>query len=692
MRSRWNIRQTPADPLEALAYRSRLIGDEETLGLFGGGNTSTKATCPDLFGHPEPVLWVKGSGADLKGCEPRHFAALRLAPLRALARRAAMSDEAMVDVLERCLIHPKSPRPSVETLLHAFIPEHDIDHTHADAILALANTDRGAPLVRTVLGDRLIWIPYLQPGFALSKRVFDAYQRSPGSHGAVLEQHGLITWGSDGQTSYRRTVHYVTLAERYLARQRRRRRWSASRDTTLPDGRRMAWLRQWLPAIRRTISQSKRMCLTYDDSPEVLEFVNASRMPQLASIGPATPDHMLRTKRLPLIVQNREDVVAQLARYAASHARYFQRYHHQDQTMLDPYPRVILVPRVGMLTTGKDATETAMVATIYKHAMAIIRNASSVGRYTSVSEREAFGVEYWPLELYKLSLAPAEAELSRLVGLVTGAVGGIGRGIAQMLVDRGASVVVTDLQPEAVVALAQEINQRAGRRSPPPAGSRLPPRKVEVAGRALGVVMDVTQEESVERAMDETIRAFGGIDFLVSNAGIATVSSIDRLSREAWERSLAVNATGHFLVARSVVRWLRAQGLGGALVFIASKNVPAPGKEFGAYSAAKAAETQLARILAIENGEHGVRVNIVHPDGVFDGSGLWKTIGPDRAKTYRLPPDQLEAYYQQRNLLKARVTPSDVAEAVCFLLSQRSAKTTGCVLTVDGGLREAFPR
>jgi NAD(P)-dependent dehydrogenase (short-subunit alcohol dehydrogenase family) len=434
------------------------------------------------------------------------------------------------------------------------------------------------------------------------------------------------------------------------------------------------------------------MCLTYDDSPEVLEFVNASRLSQLASIGPATPDHMLRTKRLPLIVNSSADVVARLARYAKTHERYFQRHHQHGQAMLNPYPRVILIPGVGMLTTGKDATETAMAATIYKHAMAIMRNASTVGQYTSVSEREAFGVEYWPLELYKLSLAPPEAELSRRVGLVTGAVGGIGRGIAQMLIDRGAMVVVTDVRRDAVAALAQELNQRAGRRSPPPAGSRLPQRKVEVAGRALGVVMDVTQEASVEQAMDATIRAFGGIDFLVSNAGIATVSSIDRLSREAWERSLAVNATGHFLVARSVVRWLRAQGLGGALVFIASKNVPAPGKEFGAYSAAKAAETQLARVLAIENGEHGIRVNIVHPDGVFEGSGLWKTIGPDRARTYRLPPGRLESYYQQRNLLKARVTPSDVAEAVCFFLSQRSAKTTGCVLTVDGGLREAFPR
>ena len=684
MRNRWEDRDVRGlQPLDALVYRSRLLGAEASLGLLGGGNTSLKCREPDLSGRPQDVLWVKGSGSDLRTCTARHFAPLPLEPLRRLTRGERMRDEEMVAFLERCCLQPRAPRPSIETLLHAFIPHAAVDHTHADAILSLTNTTRGRALIRQVLGDTLLWIPYIQPGFAMARRVFDAYRRTPTAQGAVLEQHGLMTWGPDGRTSYARTIRYVTQAERFLAAQRRGRVWSVSAGERLTPSQQLTVVRRWLPAIRGVISRERRVLLQWTATPDVLEFVNARQMPQVSQVGPATPDHMLRTKRLPLVIgvngrsvaaRAPEAVVRALERYARAHARYFARHRHPGQQMLNPYPRVILIPGFGMLTTGQDATEAEQVADVFRHAMAIMRNASTVGRYTSVSEREAFEVEYWPLELYKLSLAPPEPELARHVGLITGSAGGIGRAIARHLVERGASVAVTDVDGPKALRLAEELNALAGRR------------------RALGIPMDVTSESSIERALDAVARTFGGVDLLVSNAGVASVAPVEHLPLSAWERSFAVNATGHFLVSRAVIRWLRAQGLGGSIVFIASKNVLAPGRDFGAYSAAKAAQTQLARILAIEHGEHGIRVNTVNPDGVFDGSGLWETIRADRAKTYGIAPSRLEAYYRQRNLLKVTVRPEDVAEAVGFLVSQRASKTTGCLLAVDGGLREAFPR
>lgn len=342
--------------------------------------------------------------------------------------------------------------------------------------------------------------------------------------------------------------------------------------------------------------------------------------------------------------------------------------------MLDPYPRVILISRVGMITTGKNLAEAKIAQEIYEHSMKVQAGASAIDRYQSLPLAKAFETEYWPLELYKLSLAPKEKEFARRVVWVTGAAGGIGRAIVERLAEEGAHVVALDLDRKKVEALAAQIHARL--KSP----------------QVLGLSCDVTSETGIERAMEKTLKTFGGVDFLVSNAGIAHVAPVEELDLKSWEASFRVNATGHFLVARRVLRQLRAQAMSGALVFIASKNVLAPGKDFAAYSAAKSAETQLARVLAIETGEAGIRVNVVHPDGVFEGSGLWDLIKEKRAQSHGIKPRELEQHYQNRNLMKVRVEPRDVAESVLFLLSQRSAKTTGCMLTVDGGLREAFPR
>ena len=690
MKNLWNPKEAAKakDKLDLLVYSSRLIGSEPDLCVWGGGNTSTKTVEKDFRGKVRRVLRVKGSGSDLKTSVRRDFPAVYMDDLLDLLNTDEMTDEEMVDYVTQCMLDPKAPRPSVEVLLHTFVDQPDIHHTHADAILSLTNTQHGRENVRKVFSKELLWVPYVKPGFTLAKWVSRAYRSNPNTKGVILEKHGIITWGPDAKTSYGRMIEMVTRAEKFLARARaKKKHWSPQIWKTQNASARKEWLLKYLPVIRKTVSRHQKTVLVHLETPDVMEFVNGKVAPAVSQIGPATPDHMLRTKRLPVFIRipgkgieslTEKSLVSQLEKYAKDHAAYYARNKRMlgpnPLPMLDPYPKVILIPGIGMIATGKDIKTASVVAEIYQHCISVATNASVIDRFSSLSEKQAFEMDYWPLELYKLSLAPPEAEFSRLVGLVTGAARGIGKAIAVRLAHGGANVFLSDLDFESVKQAAADINQNLK-------GQRVFPIK-----------MDVTNPASVKSAFEHILLTAGGIDFLVSNAGFAHVSSIDKLETADWDKSLAVNATGHFLVAREAVRILRKQGFGGSLIFIASKNVLAPGKDFGAYSAAKAAESQLARILAIENGDAGVRVNIVNPDGVFQDSGLWDKIRKNRAKTYGIAGAQLEDYYRQRNLMKIRILPEDVAESVAFLVSKRSSKTTGCILTVDGGVKEAFPR
>jgi NAD(P)-dependent dehydrogenase (short-subunit alcohol dehydrogenase family) len=432
-----------------------------------------------------------------------------------------------------------------------------------------------------------------------------------------------------------------------------------------------------------------RVVLRFDDGDDVLEFACSEAGPQIALAGPATPDHLLYTRPRPLFVDPgqadlggeagidrlTESVRRDLDKYAAWCGLYVKKHAGSTGVVPDPVPRVVLIPGVGMFTAWKDARHTRIVADMYHHAIAVMRAASSLSAYKSLSIQDTFDVEYWPLELYRLSLGPTERELSRRVARVTGAARGIGRAVAARLASEGCHVVVTDRDASGAGQVAAEIVERHG------------------PDRALSLSMDVTDERSVADAFDAACLAYGGIDIVVSNAGVAHVSPIDRLALQDWRRSFDVNATGHFLVARSALRLLREQGIGGSLVFVASKNVLAPGRDFGAYSASKAAQVQLARIVAIEGGECGVRVNLINPDAVFQDSGLWSdAVREERARAHGIKPEDLEEFYRNRNLLRVRVTAEDVAEAALYFASERSSKTTGCILTVDGGVREAFPR
>ncbi|MBV9496975.1 MAG: bifunctional rhamnulose-1-phosphate aldolase/short-chain dehydrogenase [Acidobacteria bacterium] len=655
MQNRWA--ETPAAELDQLVYQSRLIGAEEDLVLWGGGNNSIKSTAHDLLGKDVEVMFIKSSGSDMKSIVPKQFPAVRLdyiAPLR--QRREEMSDQEMVDYLARCLTDPAGARPSIETLLHAFLPVKAILHTHADAILAITNTVGREQTVRACFGDSVSTVPYRRPGFRLSQEVADAFDAQPDAEGIVLMNHGLITWGATSEEAYARHIDLVSRAEAFLARSSRPSPVSEKRATIN------------IPELRGLLGGR---ILELDDSPEVLAFLNRDDAARIAAIGSATPDHILHIKRRPLFVEG--DLRANLAQHVEQYERWY-RAHPSELAMLDPLPRVILVPSVGMFTAGKDARAARIMRDIYRHTIRIVTAAEGIDGYATLNDEDAFHAEYWPLELFKLTLLPKEKELAGKVALVTGAANGIGRAVAERFAAEGAHVVVTDLDVELAGELAQEIVDRHGLR------------------RAIALRMDVADEASVDEAFNRAVRAYGGVDILVSNAGISSFGALDQLPVAEWDRAFAVNARGHFLAARAAMRVMKEQRLGGSIVFNASKNVTAPGKEFGAYSVSKAAEAQLCRIVALEGGEHGIRANMLNPDAIFDSRFWTPEMRAMRASAYGLDATDLPSYYRNRTLLKVEVTAADVAEAALFLAGPRSAKTTGAMVPVDGGVKEAFPR
>ncbi len=712
MRNRWSDADAAAMPdLDGLLYLSRLVGQEPALVLWGGGNTSVKRRERTALGEEVLVLRVKGSGSDLKSVQHRDFPGLRLDYVERLRARDALSDDEMLAYLALCAVETGSARPSIETLLHAWLPAKYVVHTHADAILGLTNTPDGRRWTREALGDAVCYIPYVRPGFALAKAIDAALAAQPEARCIVMEKHGLTTWGETAREAYEATIDVCTRAEEFLAaRARTPRPFGGVRVPPLAPAERRRLYVALAPTIRQLATAPLEegadgptgrlhRVLRFDDSEDVLEFVCSEKAPQLALVGPATPDHTLHTKLWPLYVPwetptDLERARAALRRAWADYASAYTAYVRQGgrsgglaeaaggrvppallAEAAAPRPRVVLLPGLGMVTIGKDARAATIAADIYHHAICVMRAAEGIDAYASLERPDAFDIEFWPLELYKLTLRPPEGELAQRVALITGAGSGIGRAIARRFAAAGAHVVVTDLDAAAAEQVAAELSERYG------------------AGRAVGLGLDVASEEAVAAGLEAAVLAYGGLDIVVSNAGVASCAPIVDTELAQWQHSLAVNATGHFLVGRAALRLFAAQGGGGNLIFIATKNALAPGAAFGAYSAAKAAEVQLARVLAIEGGPLGVRVNIINPDAVFQDSRLWSPeLRAARAAAHGVGVDELPEYYRKRNLLGVPVYAEDVAEAALFLASDRSAKTTGCILTVDGGVREAFPR
>lgn len=674
------------DELGLLVYRSNLLGRDPTLVNAGGGNTSAKLTETDFRGREIVVLRVKASGFDLATMERAGFVGLRLDDILLLQSRAAMTDAEMAAYLAHTIIEPEAPRPSIETLLHAFTRQRHIDHTHPDVGLAFCTTAGGEELARRVFGPAMVWVPYRRPGFALAKQVAALVNADERVRVAFLGHHGLVTWGETAHDCYRNTIAVLgRCAEAVQAAARGKRVFGPVVQSPLPPDRRRVIAAAVAPTLRGAGGAGQRMIVHFDDSPEVLEFLAGREARDLAARGTACPDHIIRTKATALWVEwdartgdlatLKTAIRAGTVKYADGYRAYLQAHQSPGDPEDDPQPRIALVPGVGLFATGSDKQAASVAADTYRRAIAVMGGATTLGEFLPLSERDAYDIEYWPLERYKLSLVPPPAALSGQVALVTGAASGIGRATANRLARAGAHVVAADINGAGVLDVAEAINDAHGE------------------GRALAVPTDVTDEAHVQRVFREATVTFGGVDIVVSNAGLLSVGAIADTTLAEWHQLHDALSMGYFLVARAAFRLWHEQGTGGSLIFVASKNALAAGTEIAAYSAAKAAALHLARCLAEEGGPHGIRVNCVCPDAVIEGSALWsESRRRERARTYGIAPEELEAYYRDRTALKVNITPDDVAEAILFFASAQSAKTTGAVLTVDGGIRAAYVR
>ncbi len=686
---RWDERRAPDEALEGLVYRSNLLGADRALANRGGGNTSSKGASTDHLGRETRTLWVKGSGTDLATITAAGFAALRLDEVLALREREAMADAEMVEHLLRCGLRVEQPRPSIETLLHAFVAAPHVDHTHPDAVIALTSTPNGRRLTEETFGDEVVWLDYERPGFTMSKRIAELLGECPAARAVFLAKHGLVTWGDSHEDAYRSTLEFVTRAAEALAEAAGSFGLGGPVARATDDEEAHDLLATTLPALRGALlDDAPGVVLEVDRSPEAVAFASSALAPEVSQVGAPCPDHLINTKHRPLVVDFDPDhsSAAELAAafrsgvadFAAWYRAYYGR-HVDDETRqfpIDPAgPRVVLVPGIGIVTSGADADRARFARDLYHRAIAVQDAATAAGGFRSLSEAEAFAIEYWPLERYKLARTPAPGELGGRVALITGGASGIGRAAARLLAERGAHVVVADLNLDGARAVADELVAVHGLR------------------RAIAVAVDVADEGAVVEMTRRTVLEYGGLDILVASAGLATSAPITETALEDWERNYAVLARGCFLPAREAFRVLLAQGCGGSIVFVASKNALVAGANAAAYSSAKAASLHLARCLAEEGGPHGISVNTVNPDAVIEGSSIWSSDWKaERASTYGVTEEDLQSFYRERTKLGVSVYPEDVAEAIVFLAGPRSSKSTGNVINVDGGVTAAYPR
>ena len=652
MQSLWQDAEAAAfeGDLGARVYTSRLLGRDKSLVLHGGGNTSVKIAERDRFGDELDVLYVKGSGWDLEAIEPAGFSPVRLDHVLKLARLDRLSDPDMVNELVTHMLRASAPAPSIETILHGCMPFKFVDHTHADAVLAITNTPGGAARIREIYGKAVIAIPYLMPGFDLAQAVAREYARRATSEtvGVVLMKHGIFSFGASARESYERMLDLVARAERYLAQHRAWEVVTPARPAEPEIGG------VELAELRRCISDAAGFPLVMRTrtTGQTLAFARHPEVTRISQQGPATPDHVIRTKRIPMIGTDLDGFVAAYREYFARH----EPNAKERKVILDPAPRMVLDARFGLASLGRTAKDARIVEELYEHTIDVILRAEALERYEALPAQDIFDVEYWDLEQAKLKKAGKPPQFAGEVAWVTGAASGIGKAAVASLLARGAAVVGLDLNPA-----VERLHNRDD---------------------YLGLACDVTDERAIAAAIERAARVFGGLDMLVLNAGIfAATRSIKDLGTEEWRKVMNVNLDANLLLMRACHPYLGRAPKGGRVVVIGSKNVPAPGPGAAAYSASKAALSQLARIAALEWGAERIRINTLHPNAVFD-TGIWTDeVLAERAGRYGMTVEQ----YKTNNVLRTEVTSRDVAELAAEMCGPLFAKTTGAQLPVDGG-------
>ena len=691
LENRWDdARAEGMSESDLLLYRSNILGADKRVTNYGGGNTSAKVMETDpLTGEAVEVLWVKGSGGDIGSMKKDGFATLymnKLEALKSLYRGVEHEDE-MVGYLPHCTFRLNPRAASIDTPLHAYVPRKHVDHVHADAIIAIAASAHSKELTREIFGDRIGWLPWKRPGYELGLWLETFCRENPEADGVVLESHGLFTWADTARACYDTTIEIINVATAWLAeRTENVPAFGGAKHESLTPEERRAVAARLMPAIRGFVSGNQHMVGHFNDSAEVLEFVNARGMAPLAALGTSCPDHFLRTKIRPLVIdfdpgrKNIDEVLAglpaQIAAYRDDYAAYYERCKHPDSPALrDPNAVVYLVPGVGMITFARDKATARISGEFYVNAINVMRGASSVSDYVGLPEQEAFDIEYWLLEEAKLQRMPKPKSLAGRVALVTGGAGGIGSATAERYLSEGACVMLADIDAEALDKARARLTQSFG------------------ADVVRSAMMNVTDEAAVAAAFAEAALEFGGVDILVSNAGIASSAPVEETTLALWNRNMDILSTGYFLVSREAFRLMRVQEMGGSIVFVASKNGLAASPNASAYCTAKASEIHLARCLALEGAEAGIRVNVVNPDAVLKGSKIWEGEWLEqRAGTYGTDKEGLEEMYRQRSLLKRSVLPEDIAEACYFFAADTSSKSTGNILNVDAGNVQAFTR